>query len=167
MIRMTMPDETEALLAVACASDLFEPHQVDELAGMLNQYFATESTGHELWLTEDDGGPFGVAYAAPERMTDGTWNLYMIAIHPDRQRQGRGRAMLEYVEYVLTERGQRMLLVETSGTEDFDYVRAFYRNSGYTEEARIRDFYAHGIDKVVFRKVIGALAVEDIKPVES
>ena len=50
MIRMTMPDDTEALLAVACASGLFEPHQVVELAGMLNQYFATESTGHELWL---------------------------------------------------------------------------------------------------------------------
>ena len=54
--------------------------------------------------------------------------------------------MLEYVEHALTERGQRMLLVETSGTDDFDYVRAFYRNSGYTEEARIRNFYAHGID---------------------
>ncbi len=167
MIRMTTPDDTEALLAVAFASGLFESHQVDELAVMLNQYFATESTDHELWLTDDDGGPVGVAYAAPERMTDGTWNLYLISIHPDRQRQGRGKAMLEYVEHVLTARGQRMLLVETSGTEDFDYVRTFYRNSGYSEEARIRDFYAHGVDKVVFRKVIGALAVEDIKPVES
>ena len=24
----------------------------------------------------DDGGPVGVAYYAPERMTEGTWNLY-------------------------------------------------------------------------------------------
>ena len=74
--------------------------------------------------------------------------------------------MLQYVEQALTSHGQRMLLVETSGTEDFDYVRTFYHNSGFSEEARIRDFYAHGIDKVVFRKVIGALVVEDVKPLE-
>jgi ribosomal protein S18 acetylase RimI-like enzyme len=167
MIRMTTPDDTEALLAVACASGMFEPHQVEELSGMLVQYFSTGPTGHELWITDDDGGPVGVAYTAPERMTDGTWNLYMIAIHPERQRQGRGKALLEYVEYLLTERGQRLLLVETSGTEDFDYVRTFYRNSGYSEEARIRDFYAAGVDKIIFRKVIGTLVVQDIKTAES
>ena len=154
---MTKPSDTDALIEIACASGLFEPHQVEELSGMLAQYFATQSTTHELWVTDDDGGPVGVAYTAPERMTDGTWNLYLIAVHPDRQRQGRGRALLEYVERLLAERGQRILLVETSGTDDFDYVRAFYRNSGYEEEARIRDFYADGIDKIVFRKPIRAL----------
>lgn len=159
MIRMTTADDTEALLAVACASGLFEPHQVDELSGMLIQHFATESTRNELWITDDDGGPVGVAYTAPERMTDGTWNLYMIAVHPDRQRQGRGKALLAYVEHMLTERGQRMLLVETSGTEDFHHVRTFYRNCGYTEEARIRDFYTEGVDKIVFRKVFGTRVV--------
>jgi ribosomal protein S18 acetylase RimI-like enzyme len=157
MIRMTKPGDTDALIEVACASGLFNPHQVDELSGMLTEYFAAQSTTQELWVTDDDGGPTGVAYTAPERMTDGTWNLYLIAIHPDRQRQGRGRALLEYVERLLAERGQRILLVETSGTNDFDYVRAFYRNSGYEEEARIRDFYADGVDKIVFRKTINAL----------
>lgn len=157
MIRMTRPSDTDALTGVACASGLFESHQVEELSGMLAQYFATQSTTQELWVTDDDGAPVGVAYTAPERMTDGTWNLYLIAVHPDRQRQGRGKALLEHVERLLAERGQRILLVETSGTDDFDYVRAFYRNSGFEEEARIRDFYADGIDKIVFRKAIRAL----------
>ncbi len=56
----------------------------------------------------------------------------------------------------MTARGGRMLLVETSGLPDFERTRAFYRKCGYEEEARIRDFYAAGDDKVVFRKVLNA-----------
>ncbi|MGG6268636.1 hypothetical protein ACQ4M3_37730 [Leptolyngbya sp. AN03gr2] len=45
-------------------------------------------------------------------------------------------------------------LVETSGTDDFEYVRAFYRKNGYDEEARIREFYCAGADKIIFRKAL-------------
>jgi ribosomal protein S18 acetylase RimI-like enzyme len=89
-----------------------------------------------------------------ERLTEGTWNLCLIAVHPDRQKQGRGKALLQHVEQMLTERGERVLLVETAGMDDFDYVRSFYRHNGYEEEARIREFYAAGVDKIVFRKAL-------------
>ena len=85
---------------------------------------------------------------------EGTWNLYLIAVHPDRQKQGRGKALLRHVEQMLVERGERVLLVETSGTDDFDYVREFYRKNSYEEEAQIREFYAAGVDKIVFRKAL-------------
>lgn len=49
------------------------------------------------------------------------------------------------------------LQVETSGLESFEYVRGFYRKSGYDEEARIREFYKAGEDKIVFRKALTAL----------
>ena len=96
--------------------------------------------------------PVGVAYMAPEKMTRGTWNLYWIAIAPDHQRQGRGKALLEHVQNWLIDKGQRILLVETAGVDDFDYVRKFYADNGFEAEARIRDFYDAGVDKVVFRK---------------
>lgn len=51
-------------------------------------------------------------------------------------------------------RGGRMLLVETSGLPDFERTRRFYMKCGCEEEARIRDFYTTGDDKVVFRKVL-------------
>lgn len=155
MIRMTTPNDIEAILKVASASGLFSSDQVGELSGMLAQHFSAGSIGQELWITDDNGEPVGIAFAAPERMTDGTWNLYLIAIHPDHQRQGRGKALLAYVENLLRERGQRMLIVETSGTDDFEPVRSFYRNCGYSVEARIRDFYSAGVDKIVFRKIVG------------
>ncbi len=78
----------------------------------------------------------------------------MIAVRPDRQRQGRGAALVRYVEETLMARGARVLLVETSGLESFERTRAFYRTCGYDEEARIRDFYKAGDDKIVFRKAL-------------
>jgi GNAT superfamily N-acetyltransferase len=154
MIKLTTPDDTTALIALAAASGLFDPNQTDDLAQMLDKHFRDRNETQDIWLTDYDNEPVGIAYIAPERMTEGTWNLYLIAIHPDRQKQGRGKALLSYVEQMLMEREERILLVETAGTDDFDYVREFYRKNGYEEEARIREFYTAGIDKIVFRKAL-------------
>lgn len=154
MIRSIAPDDTIALIALAEATGLFEPNQTEELAQMLDGYFYGETENQDLWLTDDENGLVGVAYVAPERMTEGTWNLYLLAVHPDHQRQGRGSALLRHVEQMLAERGARLLLVETSGLENFEYVRAFYRKSSYDQEARIRDFYKAGDDKIVYRKAL-------------
>lgn len=78
----------------------------------------------------------------------------MLAVHPRRQRQGRA-ALVRHVERELSARGARILLIETSGLGSFERPRAFYRALGYDEEARIRDFYKAGDDKVVFREALG------------
>ncbi len=155
MIRPSTPDDTIALIAIADAFG-WKPNELEQLSEMLSDYFSGDSNSDHFWITDDDNGPVGVAYCEPERMTNRTWNLQLIAIRPDRQGQGRGATLLRYVEQTLTARGGRMLLVETSGLPDFERTRAFYRKCGYEEEARIRDFYAAGDDKVVFRKVLNA-----------
>lgn len=154
MIRLTIPDDTNKLLALAEATGLFESNQIEELSQMLSQHFTDGTDSEGLWFTDHENEPVGVAYAAPERMTEGTWNLYLIAIAPNYQRQGRGAALLSYIEQMLAKRGERILLVETSGLEDFEYVRTFYRKSGFAEEARIREFYKAGDDKIIFRKAL-------------
>lgn len=119
---------------------------------MMSAYF-NDPESASFWLTdEEDGRPVAVAYYAPERLTEGTWNLYLIAVGPNWQGKGRGAAIMRHVEQTLTDRGERLLLVETSGLPDFEYQRTFYRKCGYHEEARIRDFYSAGDDKVIFRK---------------
>ncbi|NEQ25238.1 MAG: GNAT family N-acetyltransferase [Microcoleus sp. SIO2G3] len=156
MIRPTTPDDTTALIALADATGLFPPSALELLRQMLSDSLGGNNDTEHFWITDDDNGPVGVAYCEPERMTDRTWNLQLIAIHPDRQGQGRGATLLRYVEQALTARGGRVLLVETSGLPGFERTRAFYAKCGYEEEARIRDFYAAGDDKVVFRKVLNA-----------
>ena len=151
-IRPTIAADMPALKAVIDATGLFPSEMLDD---MLSN-FLNGGGGHEIWLTDDDAGPVALAYCAPERMTQGTWNLYLIAVHPDQQGHGRGGALLRHVEQGLAARGERVLLVETSGLAEFERTRAFYLQAGYDEEARIRDFYQAGEDKVVFRKALSA-----------
>jgi GNAT superfamily N-acetyltransferase len=153
MIRPTKPEDATALIAVAKTIG-FQPNEIEELGKMLADYLDANSDSDRFWITDDDDedGPVGVAYCEPERMTDRTWNLQLIAIRPDYQGQGRGGKLLRYVEETLKARGGRMLLVETLAS--FERTRAFYAKCGYEEEARIRDFYTVGADKIVFRKVL-------------
>ena len=41
------------------------------------------------------------------------------------------------------------------GLDEFERTRQFYRGLGYDEEARIREFYAAGEDKITYRKSLG------------
>ncbi|NJL56772.1 GNAT family N-acetyltransferase [bacterium] len=152
MIRPITPDDTTDLMAIAEAIG-FQPNELEVLAEILTDYFKGNKNSDRFWLMDDDHGPVGVAYCEQERMTEGTWNLQFIAIQPDRQGQGRGTALLRYVEQTLVRRGARILLVETSAS--LDRARAFYRQCGYEEEARIRDFYGAGDDKIVCSKALG------------
>ena len=152
-VRRVTPNDVPALKALIDATGLFLSDMLD---GMLAPYFEQGPTGSEFWITDDEGGPVAVAYYAPERMTEGTWNLYLIAVHPGCQGSGRGSALLRHVEEALGARGERVLLVETSGLPEFERTRAFDSINGYDEEARIRDFYQAGEDKVIFRKELGA-----------
>ncbi|MDJ0687605.1 MAG: GNAT family N-acetyltransferase [Xenococcaceae cyanobacterium MO_188.B32] len=157
MIRLATPDDKKALMGIAGAVDLFSPQELEELDRMLTEYFDGNLNSDRFWITYDDGDPVGVAYYAPEPYTEGTWNLYFIAIHPNRQREGIGAKLLCYIEQMLAKRGERVLLIETSGLPNFEGVRAFYRKHGYDEEARIREFYKAGDDKIIFRKVLATL----------
>ena len=150
-IRAASHADQRALERIISAVELFP---AEMLGGMIAPYLADDGSAGEFWLTDDDGGPVGVAYCAPERMTNGTWNLLMIAVHPDKQRQGRGAALIDAVERQVAARDGRVVLIETSGLGSFEGQRALYRRLGYAEEARIRDFYEPGNDKVVFWKAL-------------
>jgi ribosomal protein S18 acetylase RimI-like enzyme len=152
MIRPVKPDDTDELINLAQSVGLFSLDELEELRQMLTDSLSEKGDTQPFWITDDDDGLVGLAYCELERMTSGTWNLQLICVHPTYQKQGRGGKLLRFVEKTLVDRDARVLLVETMGTPDFEHVRAFYRKNGYDEEARIREFYAEGADKVVFRK---------------
>lgn len=149
-IRAVTPDDLTALKAVIEGTGLFPSELLDD---MIASYFEEEEDSGE-WLTYDDGGAVAVAYYTAERMTEGTYNALLLAVHPNHQSKGLGAALMRHTEQTLKEQGARVLLVETSGLTDFERTRDFYRKIGYEEEARIREFYAKGEDKIVFRKAL-------------
>lgn len=150
MIRLLRADDLPAIKSVIEACELFPAEMLDE---MVAPFFAAEPC-QEFWLVAADPEAIAVAYCAQERMTEGTWNQLLLAVHPDHQGKGIGTEIMQQTEQVLREQGERVLLVETSGTAEFERTRGFYRKNGYEEEARIRDYYQAGDDKIVFRKAL-------------
>jgi ribosomal protein S18 acetylase RimI-like enzyme len=60
--------------------------------------------------------------------------------------------MMQYLEDELKKEGHRVLIVETSGTADFELTRRFYEKLDYSKEAVIRDFWSEGDDKIIYWK---------------
>lgn len=154
MIRPITPDDTDAVLALAKKLEMFDSDGLELIKATLSDYL--DGNSNDLWFSADDNDLVGVVYCAPEPMTSGTWNVLMLLVDRDRQRQGYGSALMSYVEQTLLDRGERLLIVETSSLDEFEAARKFYSKCGYKEEARIRDFYAAGDDKIFFSKALGA-----------
>ena len=121
------------------------------LSDMAEPYL--RGSGPYIWLVADNGTELdGFAYCEPERITDGTFNLLAIAVNPERQGAGVGRALVAAVEQAVRDLYGRVLLVETSSLPEFERTRRFYDQLAFRREAVIRDFYSEGDDKVVFWK---------------
>ena len=147
-IRPAAKQDIETIGQIAGETDLFPPEMLDDMiAGYLDQ------SNQDIWFVgELDDRVIAFGFCEPERMTEGTWNLLAIGVDPAVQGQGYGGKMMSYLEQQLSKASQRILIVETMGTPEFAETRDFYRKNGYTEEARIREFYEAGADKVVFWK---------------
>lgn len=150
VIRPSMAADISAIERIVDATGLFPP----DMVGTLLEVFLegeTQVLWHSAWI---DGAVAGFCYSVPEMLTEGAWNVTAIAVAPAQQGRGAGGALLSTIEEELRARTARVIFIDTSSTENFAATRAFYIRAGYEEEARLRDFWGDGADKVTFRKAL-------------
>ncbi len=115
IIKPTSSEDISGLKAVLDGTGLFPSEMLPD---MLARSLSGETEA--FWLTCHVGGkPVGLCYTVPEELADGTWNMLALAIHPDLQGQRLGAALVREAEQHLKNKGQRILIVETSGGEAF------------------------------------------------
>ncbi|MGP1310866.1 MAG: N-acetyltransferase family protein [Phycisphaerales bacterium] len=111
------------------------------------------SSGYEFIFADDaHGRMLGYACFGPIACTVGSFDLFWIVVDPAAQRGGLGGALLERVEREVASLGGRTLYAETSSLPKYAPTRAFYERRGFMLEARLRDFYQVGDDKLVYGK---------------
>jgi ribosomal protein S18 acetylase RimI-like enzyme len=154
MIRSAAETDIASIIDVAIDAGLFSPDEAMFLEDELKKHFSANTGDSYLLVIELDGDPVGGAYLELAKATDGAWYLMMIAIRAIVQGRGHGRALITYAESLLKEDNQRILFVETSGTDGFAQTREFYLKCGYEREAQVRDYYATDEDMVLFRKLL-------------
>jgi GNAT superfamily N-acetyltransferase len=144
---------------------VFTPTELSCVEELWNAYRDKgEASGYMFLIyRDDDSRPLGYATFGPHPLTQGTYDLYWIAVDPIAQGHGVGHALLAQVETEVLARGGRLLLVETSDASAYASARQLYETGGYRREAAIRDFYAPGDSLLMFSKSLtSAGAMRDI-----
>lgn len=158
MIDHPRVDDLQALITLSEATGFFDAEEVQTVGEMLAEYLGTPESEEYLWLVyrESPGSlPIGFVCYGPASFTDGTYELYWIAVDPEFQAKKIGTALLKHVEEDLRRRRARHLYLETSDREQYEPTRTFYERRGYERAAHLPDFYHIGDGKVIYRKVFG------------
>lgn len=99
----------------------------------------------------DDGHEvLGYTCVGPTPGTEGTFDMYWIAVARGAQGRGIGRALDAHARTMIRGRGGRLIIVETSSRTDYATTRAFYERRGYAALARIADYYRPGDDLIIY-----------------
>jgi ribosomal protein S18 acetylase RimI-like enzyme len=112
---------------------------------------ALQDLPYHLLGAELDGALIGWICWGATPCTEGTWDLYWLAVDPAAQGSGVGTALVEEMESRLKGRA-RLISVDTSGRPDYTPTRRFYEARGYRAVAVVPDFYAPGDDQVILTK---------------
>jgi len=154
-VRAIRRQDRDDLQALLLAQSHFHPEEREvalELIDIALTHPGDEEDYRILCAEENGRGVRGYLCFGKAPLTDGTYDLYWIVVHPDSWNRGIGSSLLLRAEGELRRRRARLFLIETSSTPAYERPRAFYRKRGYGELARVPDYYRPGDHKIIFGK---------------
>ena len=143
-IELAKPEDRQGILAVTANIDIFTDEEKDTVLELW------DDGGYNFLVAHHEGQVIGYACFGERGLTQGSYDLYWIAVDPSARRLGAGKALMRATESEVQKRGGRLIIVETSGMDKYESTRAFYLGVGYQQEAVIRDFYKPGDDLVIY-----------------
>ncbi len=154
-IRPATGDDLPHLEVIAQRTQMFLEEELAWFSKQMAAFFAGELPDQHWWVATIGDRVVGAALLDPEG-APGVANLRFIGVLPDCRRRGAAQMLLRRAEAQGRADGARLILIDTSSLEKFAPAHALYLGLGYDAEARIRDYWNPGDDKVTFRKALGA-----------
>ncbi len=154
VLRSLRAGDRPAIAAIVAAIPAFRAEDEAIALELVDEALDPTPDTDYAWMIADRAGQVvGFACFGPVPLTDGTFDLYWIAVAPDATRRGIAARLDAAV--TLAVRGQpgaRWLLAETSSTADYVAAQTFYRRQGYRLVGRIADYYRPGDDRLTYGK---------------
>jgi D-alanine-D-alanine ligase len=148
-----LPGDNSAVRAIVASSGFFYDHEIEVAVELVEERQEKGlKSGYLFLFAEQAGRVVGYCCYGPIACTEGSFDLYWIAVHNDCRGQGIGKILLKKNEELIAAQGGRGIWVETSGQKKYQPTRDFYTHNNYHEEAVLRDFYGPGDDKYIFVK---------------
>jgi len=152
-IRAMASEDKPALMQILWATPQFMPAEVLVAEELIDSYLKDSfGSGYHIFVAEIDSTVVGYICYGPTPLTEGTWDIYWMAVAKENQGRGIGRNLLNFAENGMREAHGRLALIETSSKPEYERTRRFHHSQGYELIGHIPDFYAPGDDKLIFRK---------------
>lgn len=154
LIRKFEKGDITPLTEIIRATKVFREEEIG-VAVELMEIAANDEDQKEYFIysfVDDSGILQGYYCVGPTPLTQATFDLYWIAVHPSMQRKKIGNALLQHCEQKVQEMKGKLLVVETSSQQKYEPTRKFYLRHHYKEAACIKDYYAPGDDLVIYTK---------------
>ncbi|MDT8272034.1 MAG: GNAT family N-acetyltransferase [Desulfomonilia bacterium] len=150
----TLPADVDAVRSLVESTGFFTPEEVGVSIELVEERLAKGSpSGYSFIFLENEGHVvLGYSCFGPIPCTNDSFDLYWLAVRKDCQNSGLGTSLLERTEQAISLMDGAKVYIETSSRELYLPTREFYQRNGYRQEARFKDFYAPGDDKIVYVK---------------
>jgi len=163
-----LESDPAAIRRIVSSTGFFRPAEVDVAVELADERLAkADASGYHFVFLAEDGADSGadpagaspeaprvVGYACfgPIACTVDSFDLYWIAVDHSAQGRGLGKRLMREAESRVAAMGGRRVYIETSSQPLYEPTRRFYLGCGYAEEARLRDFYTAGDDKIIYTR---------------
>jgi ribosomal protein S18 acetylase RimI-like enzyme len=148
-------DDAAAVGRLVEATGFFNPEEIGIAVELVEERIAKgDASGYFFLFADGPSGLLGYACYGPIAGTAESYDLYWVAVHPQAQGHGLGRRLLLAAESAIASRGGGRVYAETSSRDLYAPTRAFYLRCGYTEVARLDDFYGEADAKVIYLRVV-------------
>jgi ribosomal protein S18 acetylase RimI-like enzyme len=152
-IRPFVKADREAVLELLRECRMFSAEELDIARELIDiRLDKPEQKDYILFTADLSGKAAGYVCFGPTPATQAAYDLYWIAVAPGLQGRGIGGSLLDFAEAHIASRGGRIVIIETSSTPRYRPTQKFYEKKGYIAEARIRDFYRAGDDRLIYVK---------------
>ncbi|MDA1097849.1 MAG: GNAT family N-acetyltransferase [Proteobacteria bacterium] len=148
-------DDVNRIRSLVGATGYFSADEIAIAAELVEERMAKgRRSGYEFLLAELDGRLVGYTCFGKIDGTEGSFDLYWIAVDPELQGNGLGRLIMDRTEAAMRLMGAISVYADTSSSERYSSTRMFYVSMGFHEQALLEDFYSKGDGKVIFEKVL-------------
>jgi len=153
-IRKMIGDDRDPIYEIIKQTRMFTGAEIDVAMELIDIFLNNKKQQDYIIYVAESEVKEVVGYVCygPTPATEGTYDLYWIAVSPNVQGKGIGKELLTFTENEILQQNGRLIIIETSSQPKYLPTQQFYIKNNYRIDAQIKDFYRPGDDRLIFVK---------------
>ncbi|MBC8044511.1 MAG: GNAT family N-acetyltransferase [Rhizobacter sp.] len=146
------PQHREPIRTILQATNFFRDDEIDVAIELLDANL-NRTDDYQVYVAAGEAGKvLGYVCFGKIPITQSSFDLYWIAVDPNAQKGGIGKQLFEFTCNEVSQQGGKLIVIETASQPKYIPTQRFYERIGCTLEARLKNFYSIGDDKLIYTK---------------